>query len=181
MALDVLDVSDLAEFTGRPEVTFIPTPRVDTALAQARLLFVLATGLTDWPTDPDMLLLARFGMLSMSDALFLALKYQQALVKPFSSETIGSYSYSRASGAVANQLPTGVSWFDMAVDYLAVVEGSAVIFNSSISVFEHDGITSRDGQLQRLGPRDFVYTGWPFNDPAPRAYSPTNPWWVSVS
>lgn len=188
MALDVLDVSDLADFSGRAEASFVTPAQAETSLSQATLLFKIATCLKDWPTAEDDLQLARFGILSMSDAIFLALKYARTLAKPFQSETIGSYSYSRAANAVANRLPTGVTWFDMAVDILGICQDGDAILSSSISVFENEGISSlSDGRRARLGPKDFVYVGWPFSvgPPDNTAYFREGggiiPWWVTVS
>lgn len=197
MALDVPDVSDLADFTGRAEATFVTEGQTDTALRQATLLFRIATCLTDWPDESDddgfTLMLARFGVLSMADAIYLSLKYVTTLAKPFQSETIGSYSYSKAANAVANRLPTGVTWFDLASDQLVVCEGAQAIMNSSVQVFEREGVTSHNGRLRKLGPRDFSYSGWPFEVGPPdglvwdqsgygSGYGQIAPWWtVSTS
>lgn len=118
----------LATFTGRPQASF--TDFADQALIQARVLFKIATGLVpgQFPDDPEKAELATLGILAMADAIYLSQPYQKAKASPFSSESIGSYSYSKNSGrsyaktvpAVAEGLPAGVGFFDMAVFQLSI-------------------------------------------------------------
>lgn len=114
---------NLADFTGRPVASFPEGYVTTSAFPQALLLFKLGTCLAS-PDDlsPEQKQLVDFAVLSMADAIHLSAPYQTALASPFNSESIGSYSYSRAAHAVSQGLPTGVSWFDMAIQQLSVCD-----------------------------------------------------------
>lgn len=114
------DKKALSDFSGRPEASY--RGYADTALKQARLLFKIGTCLASLPDDPDLLELASNGILSMADNIYLAQEFQKAAASPFSSESIGSYSYSKAAKAVAAGLDTGIMWFDLARDQLGVCD-----------------------------------------------------------
>ena len=160
---------DLATYSGRSEASY--GTFATEAIAQATLLFKLGTCLTDWPTDPTKAELARYGILAMADAIALAQPYQRQLANPFSSETIGSYSYSKAAGAVSKGLPTGISWFDMAIQTLGVcVIEEDLPWSSGIEVFEHDTPLAISGNnLRYLSDSDrFNLNRWSF-DPSDNA------------
>ena len=111
-----LDINDLSDFSGRSTTEYSNSGYVVTALSQATLLFKLGTCLgNNFPDDATMASLARLAILSMADAIYLSQPFQKILSNPFSSETIGSYSYSKVAGAVMGGIPTGISWFDMAI------------------------------------------------------------------
>lgn len=118
--------AELAEFMGVDKVDF--SVFVNTALAQATLLFELATGLEVYPTQQAEVALAKNGILEMAEKIYSAQPYSQSLASPFQSESIGSYSYSKAQKALSKGDLTGVTWFDLAVQKLSVrpfVEGSS--------------------------------------------------------
>lgn len=112
---------DLADFTGRPVASFPEAYVTKSAIPQALLLFKMATCLAS-PDDlsGDQKQLVDFAILSMADAIHLSAPYQTILASPFNSESIGSYSYSRAAQVVSKGLPTGVGYFDMAMDKLSI-------------------------------------------------------------
>ena len=144
---------ELAGFSGRPAASYKLVGYVATALSQAQLLFKLATCLTSWPDDPDDALLASYAVLSVGDGIYLAQQYSKAAASPFQSETIGSYSYTKMAKAVRGGLPTGDTWFDLAVDKLGVCDAKSV-GSSSIPVFENDSppVELRDGERVVIGP-----------------------------
>jgi hypothetical protein len=111
----------LADHTGRPLASFPEAFITNSAVPQALLLFKLGTCLSS-PDDlsPEQQQLVDFAIISMADAIHLSAPYQTALASPFSSESIGSYSYSRVAQVVSKGLPTGIGWFDMAVEKLSV-------------------------------------------------------------
>lgn len=115
-------VTDVATATGNPEAEY--SAFITEALSQAILLFGIATCLPDdqWPDNARNADMARLGVLHMADAIYWAQPWQKVLRNPFSSETIGSYSYSKLSSAVSAGLPTGVSWFDIATTKLSVCD-----------------------------------------------------------
>lgn len=142
-------VADLAVFTGRESNTF--GQFATEALSQATLLFYLATDLTVYPDDTSLAQLARYGILDMADKIYLSQPYQEATASPFQSETIGSYSYSKAVAAVRKGDNTGVMWFDLAANKLKA-NGSGIGASGSIRGMEWDGLDlGADGKMQIIG------------------------------
>jgi hypothetical protein len=124
--LSAPSTADLADFTGTDVSEY--SAFAGQALAQATLLFELASGLTEYPTDAAQYALAINGICEMADKIYSSQPYAQALNSPFQSESIGSYSYSKAQKALSRGDLTGVAWFDLALQRLAVrplVEASA--------------------------------------------------------
>lgn len=163
-------VNDLSDFSGRPVSEYTNSGYVATSIAQAMLLFKLGTCLKEWPDDPTMAELAKMAILSMADSIYLVQPFQKILSNPFSSETIGSYSYSKVAGAVMSGLPTGITWFDMALSKLSVCdfEVGTVIpgMGGGIEVFENDGLFTQGSgnNLRFLSPQDLDrLTGWGFD------------------
>lgn len=161
MAFPTYTIADLSTFSGRPEPSY-PSPYTEsTALVQALLLFKMATCLTDWPTDPDQAQLAKFAVLELADQFVLSQPYTLINNSPFQSESIGSYSYSKAQKAIKAGTPLGLGWFDLAVGQLGVCELGGLtgggISSGSIGVFEDDatfGVKTGDtsGKRYVLGP-----------------------------
>lgn len=161
-------VADLSLYSGRASSEYTNAAFVPTALAQATLLFKLGTCLGDeWPDDPTMAELARMAVLSMADSIYLVQPFQTVLSTPFSSETIGSYSYSKLAGAVAGGLPTGITWFDLAMSKLSICDiSSGIPTGGGIEAFEDDAwFTSGEGNnIKLLGPGDIErLRGWGFD------------------
>jgi hypothetical protein len=156
MTLAPPTVAELATFSGRPSNTFVDF--AVEALAQATLLFYLATSLDEYPSDTNLLKLSKYGILEMADKIYLSQPYKQASASPYQSETIGSYSYSKAVSAVKKGDATGVMWFDLAVNKLK--EGTTSIGSSgSIQGMEWDGLESgKDGRYKISGAPDEVIT-----------------------
>jgi hypothetical protein len=132
-------VEDLAGMSGEEASEYTRTNFVAMALKQAKALFKLGTCLKGdtFPEDEDGAELAEFAILAMADAIYWAQPFQAVLRNPFSSETIGSYSYSKLTSAVTAGLPTGISWFDIAVGELSVCT-SDVGVSGGINVFEEN-------------------------------------------
>jgi hypothetical protein len=142
-------VADLAVFTGRESNTF--GQFATEALSQATLLFYLATDISAYPDDANLAQLARYGILDMADKIYLSQPYQEATASPFQSETIGSYSYSKAVAAVKKGDSTGVMWFDLAANKLRA-SGSGIGASGSIRGMEWDGVeVASDGKVQIVG------------------------------
>lgn len=131
----------LADFTGRPAASFPESFIQNSALPQAILLFKIGTCIVDPAQLPaDDQLLVDFAIISMADAIFLDSQYATVKAAPFNSETIGSYSYSKAAKAIQVGLDTGVMWFDQAIAKLSVCDDAGDTFlQGGIEVFEDAG------------------------------------------
>lgn len=153
-------VTDLSNFSGRPVEEYSNAGYADTAILQAELLFQVATCLGDhWPDDAMQASLAQMAIMAMADAIYLSQPYQNVLANPFSSESIGSYSYSKIAGVIAGGLPTGITWFDLAVSKLGQCDlVSGITLGGGIEAFEDDGffvIGKHPGNTRVLSPADF--------------------------
>lgn len=145
MALTVPTAAALLEHMQQTE--FDPTLQEDwiaDILQQATDLMFIATGLTGDPTDPQMLRIIDTGILAMAYALLIQSPDRPAIYSPFTSEHIGSYSYTRAMAQLTSQVgsgqPTGVGWFDMAVRFFNSKAGdtffSEDVFGMPYPVYE---------------------------------------------
>jgi hypothetical protein len=140
---------------------------IDEALKQATLLFKIGTCLSQFPDSELDAELAKYGILAMADAIFSVQPFQKVLRTPFSSETIGSYSYSKLTSAVSAGLPTGVSWFDIAVGKLSVCDTVLGLpMSGGYSVFEEHK-KPHGGYGVYLGPADQNPDTW-----APDTFDP---------
>lgn len=156
-AYPAYDIEDLSDFSGRDVTEYVNSGYAATAIEQALLLFRLGTCLSEWPDDLTLAALAKMAVLSMADAIYLVQPFQKVLSNPFSSETIGSYSYSKVAGAVMSGLPTGVTWFDLAISRLSVCDlADGIVFGGGIEVFENDGLFTQGnaGNVRFLSPQD---------------------------
>lgn len=90
-------------------------------LSDSAALMELGTGLSAYPSDTALALVMRNGIMDMAQNLEVIRDNAEELYTPFSSEHIGSYSYSkaltRAQYSIANKLGTGVFWFDQALSH----------------------------------------------------------------
>ncbi len=144
--LAVPTVEDLSEFSGRPADSY--GPFAVSALRQATLLFSTITHLTAYPTDDDEAQLAVYAILQMADRLYLEQPSAQIKAGPFQSETIGSYSYSRASqlavSSAKSGTKTGLYWWDLALELLTQA-GATNITSSVISLLDDDIVDDGEG------------------------------------
>ncbi len=163
MAWPTYTIADLSSYSGRPEASY-PSPYSTTSIAKSLLLFKLYTCLKDWPTDPDEAELAKYAVLSAADMDVLAQPHVVVLSGPFQSENLGSYGYSlkAAQKQLALGMPTGLTWFDEAIQRLSVCESGPGrgVDSDSIKVFEDDGLflQTADGKKTLLGPKDWEPT-----------------------
>lgn len=152
-------VEDLSGLSGEAAESYTRPAFVDSALEQATLLFKIATCLNAFPDNPDDALLAKYAILSMADSIYWVQPFQKTLRNPFSSETIGSYSYSKLSTAVSAGLPTGVSWFDVGTSKLSVCDQDGIPAHGGWSVFEENKVP-HGGYGVYLGPSDQERDTW---------------------
>lgn len=102
-------------------------------------LFQIATDIDDTPDDPLQLRMYTLGVLAMAHALYVRFGDRDAIYSPFSSERLGSYSYSiREARSQGNPITTGVGFFDFVVNwFLGLDEENAKrkIWSDSTKVF----------------------------------------------
>lgn len=162
---------DLSGFSGRPVASY--TAYANTALSQALLLFKIGTCLAQFPDGGTQAELAKMGILAMADDISLKQEYQQAMASPFSSESIGSYSYSKRAQQVQDGDATGIMWFDLAIKELSMCDagGDGIPTGGGVGMFEYDGtFVDSDGPetVRFLGPADLdASRGYGF-DPSTR-------------
>lgn len=155
-------VKDLADFIRKDEDEFVAADALE-YIAQASFLLELATCLDEPPTDPKKLKLWKFAVLDMAMKLQISADFLTQKWSPFSSESIGSYSYSIAQSKIQNGEQTGSTWFDMAVSSLGVCDfmgGTGAHSSGGIEVFEHDGSFvegTHAGNSRLLSPNDIGY------------------------
>lgn len=164
-----LTKKDLAHFSGRSETSY--RGECGQEFAQAILLFKIATCLTRLPDDEISQALAKNAILAYADYIILSRPYAEAAASPFSSESLGSYSYSKSAKAAANGEKTGIMWFDLAVDQMGVCNANAsVAAFGGIEIFEHDGVFvdgHAAGVSRLLSPQDLDLSRQFGFDPAP--------------
>lgn len=155
MSYPAWTTDDLSKFSGRPAQSY--TSYADTSISQALLLFKIGTCLAGLPEDETQKELATMGVMAMADSIYLSQEFQKQAASPFSSESIGSYSYSKAARAVAGGGTTGIMWFDLAVSQLGqCVQSDGIPTGGGIQVFEDDGlfVAGRNGNVDFLSPAD---------------------------
>lgn len=121
------------------------------------------------PADSDKALMLKYGILELADELVLKFPYKEVAAKPFSSETIMSYSYSKAAQRAHEGKKTGLLWFDLAVQELSVCGSGddGDVASSAVTIFERDGLTvDSSGRSEVLGPAALreVYPLWTNHD-----------------
>lgn len=142
MALTTPTVEQISVFSGRPVSSY--TDFIESAAAQATLMFHFSTCLSEMPTDPYEAQLALNGIMAMADTLYLSQPYDAINASPIVSQQIGSTSFTRATyGKFMERIKagedTGVYWYDLAVQRLGVCDlDSSSVGNSSWHMFESD-------------------------------------------
>lgn len=150
-------VADLVKFSGRDEEEY-PEEYTATALTNALMWFQIATCRKDpnsFPDDAFNQNLVRNAVMDMAENMILNQPHRIAQASPYSSETIGSYSYSKKVQAkIEAGETTGVMWFDLAVKDLSLchLNGKGMDFGG-VEVFGNDGTFFGDGRVtQWVGP-----------------------------
>lgn len=134
-----LSFVDLAQSTGLPIGNYDPQFSA-IAISQATLLFKIATCLTALPAEDTVQYeLAKAAIIALANQIVMSQPYQQTLASPFTSESIGSYSYSKMAQQIQSKERTGVMWFDLAVSELSVCDSQDQAFYfGGVEIFEHD-------------------------------------------
>lgn len=106
----------------------------DQLLRQAADLFIVATSVTDEPTDTFSVRMKNNAICSLAHWLLVTNDDRDAQYSPFTSERIGSYSYSKAMQSVTSRQPVGVLWFDTAVQWF-ISQQDELEWSTSENVF----------------------------------------------
>jgi hypothetical protein len=130
------DVADL-QFHIRQAQAFtgLEAQYAEDSLQRATDLMEIATGVHEDPEDELAFRIMTTGILAMSHAIYsTAGEDSEALYSPFSSERLGSYSYSKMQQAVEDKGLTGVPAFDQAVKYFSGLDQAAGGESAAFSV-----------------------------------------------
>lgn len=133
MALTLPDPEELDEFSHGATDSFDDSQKF-TALQQAADLLYLATGVETDPENPTVLRILGWGLMDMAFKILITRENQTEIYSPYTSETIGSYSYSK-SRVMAGEV-TGVEWFDAIVKLLMGAMGAGAVWSATEHVFE---------------------------------------------
>lgn len=146
MSYPVPQISDLADFSGRPVNSY--SQFATSALIQATVMFATVTEIID-PTQlsADDQKLALLGVCAMADFIYLRQPYQQVIANPMQNETIGSYNYSKPMAEMARNAQAmevqsealGVPLYDLAVRMLAARTRAGGVFTGGVTIFERTG------------------------------------------
>lgn len=132
--LDTFSHDETAVFTGPQKVQ---------AIDQASVLLWMATKVDAFTGDETLDKIIRWAVLDMAWSLLVKTENKTAMNSPFSSERIGSYSYSKALRQVQAGQGTGVEWFDVAVSLFLGEAGEGAVWVATEHVFEQPYRTDR--------------------------------------
>jgi hypothetical protein len=182
--LPLPSVADLSAWSGRPESSY--TTYATSAILQAALMMTIQSenDITDYNAfDANDQLLITHGIMAMADYIYLRQPYQAVIASPLMNETVGSYSYAKASqeiarNAAAGELQgerTGVGMYDLAIQFLAKRTRAGGVYFGEILAFEithkSDGVDFRwdceHGAMRLYGPSDMNQFDVPFDVNAP--------------
>lgn len=115
--------------------------RIEDMLVQATDAFWVFTGLSDYPSDPQAARVTRYAIMDLTAWLIAQHENRAEINSPFTSERIGSYSYSKMQAAKSDG-DSGIYWLDMFFRLMrAVDEGAMLSSVSSENVFNPTGET----------------------------------------
>lgn len=118
MPLTPPDTSELAFHMRVPAFTGQEALYAEDSLQRATDLAEIATGLHEDPEDELAYRVLQNGILSMGHAIHVVSGDDStAMYSPFSSERLGSYSYSKMQQSVQDRVGTGVPGFDAMARY----------------------------------------------------------------
>lgn len=92
------------------------------ALIQSTDVMWVATGIEEYPTDPREARIVKNAIMELSRYLLASEEVADRTYNNFSSETIGSYTYSKAQRAlvsIQSGIPLGLFWVDLAISMLS--------------------------------------------------------------
>jgi hypothetical protein len=134
--------ADLGQFRGVLFGDSEDTSGAEYVLQQATDAFMLMTMLSDTPTDEFELRVYTYAICDLALWLTSHAEHLDEINSPFSSERIGSYSYSKLVAQARKGEDTGIYWLDLALSYFRANSGwGSGISISSENVMQPDGAT----------------------------------------
>lgn len=107
------------------------------AIDMAASLFWMATGLTEYTDVEEVDKIIKWGLLDMAWSLLVKTENKTEQLSGYSSERIGSYSYSMAQKQIQSGHWTGVEWFAAAIMLLLnATDGAGAVWSTTEHVFE---------------------------------------------
>lgn len=159
-SFDIITKKTLSEYTLRDESEYDDAVAAQ-VIREAILLFKIGTCLTELPTSPLQREIAMTAIHAMADAFEAEKRNAEQLQSPFQSESIGSYNYSKISGLIYSGVPTGIGWFDIAIQQLSVCGRNGTsgdLAGGGVIMFEDQGtFVSRPPNVKFVGPADNIY------------------------
>lgn len=162
MALTVPDLQQLEDFSTE---AFAPDTSAHIAdiLQQATDVVWIFTGIDTDPVDPRMARIVTYAILDLTLWLLTQETHREEINSPFSSERIGSYSYSKMQQAKTGS-DSGIYWVDMLFRLLrSADENYAESWINSERVFDPEGFTFAQQETYRLN----TYPKWPVHEGSP--------------
>ena len=149
MALPAPSLADLQTFKGGDPYDTSETSHIDMMLEQATLAVWLDTGLEDYPTDTRAAQVVKYAIMDLTLWLLAQEESRDEINSPFSSERIGSYSYSKMQAARKDG-SSGIYWLDRLFQMLSGTDGEASpAWAYSENVFSPCGDTYVDQEAAR--------------------------------
>jgi len=130
--------------------------RIEDMLQQATDAFWIFTGLSDYPADPQAARVTRYAVMDLTAWLIAQHENRAEINSPFTSERIGSYSYSKMQQAKDGQ-SSGIYWLDMFFRMMMGPDGSAnVVSSTSENVFT-PGYVASELERQTIADDGYFY------------------------
>lgn len=131
------------------EIPETDTEFIEDVLVRATDAFWVFTGITSTPDDPQVARLVRYAILDLSAWLVTQSENRDEINSPFSSERIGSYSYSKMVAAKEDGT-SGIYWLDLFFQYLRGASSEYMVASSSSEfVFNPGGATFAEQEAAR--------------------------------
>lgn len=163
-----ITLKQLADFMGKPVESLASYAR--DCIANSTLFLRIRTGIVtdpaqDTPPNQDLADLLQNARLDLANRLYLDRMFYERQYNPFSSETLGDYSYNMSTAVKKLLLdmnkPTGVMWVDLLLQYLENNEPNENVSSGGVIVFEKDDIRYSEEYGQWYVPNKFSEFGEP--------------------
>ncbi len=140
MALTPPTVEELGTFRREDFAAGDETTYAGSVLAQATDAVWMTTGLEEYPSDERAARITRYAIMQFALWLMAQDEHRDEINSPFSSERIGSYSYSKMQQASRGE-ETGIYWLDMLFSMLRTPTDGTQPWATSENVFNPCGLS----------------------------------------